>query len=161
MNSETALFELTVMDAESSSYEFEDFYVWGTKQNIPPEVLTRLREVWDFVKEVGGQVVSVGKIIIQTIWDFLKKNPKLAAGLVVGLAVGFLVSTVPVLGPVLAGVAALYSVGVGIALDEGASLDSASDGMVVLKALVQKAMALLAEVINGIGEYWEKEELKA
>jgi hypothetical protein len=155
MNSETALFELTVMDAESSSYEFEDFYIWGEQKGIPVEVLTRLRSLWDSTQSVGGGLVSIGKVIISTIRDFLLANPKLSAGLVIGLSVAYLISAIPILGPVLGGIAALYSTGVGASLDEGMALNDVSS-LEAIKALLSKAFSLLVEVINAVGDQWDK-----
>ena len=42
MNSSEALFELSLINAEESNTNFDDFFIWGLEKGIPPEILTDL-----------------------------------------------------------------------------------------------------------------------
>lgn len=166
MNKDDALFELSLVNAENASNSFEDFYVWGTGKGIPPEILTRLKAIWDFTKKVAGEVVSVGKIIVTTIANFLKGNPNLTIGLALGAAVAVLSGSIPVLGPLLMPVsgalATIYGAGVGAAIDDGEKMRDATDPIVAAIALARSFMKLLIEIFQAISVYWSGDEaLKA
>ena len=97
MNSSEALFELSLINAEESNTNFDDFFIWGLEKGIPPEILTRLKKVWDFTKVAIEESISIGKIIVNTIWKFMKAHPQLSVGLALGAAVGLLVAAIPFL----------------------------------------------------------------
>ena len=42
---ELGLFDLTLLNAESSTANFDNVIIEGTKRGIPPELLTRLKEL--------------------------------------------------------------------------------------------------------------------
>lgn len=155
LSSEQALLELTLLNAETSDASFEDFFVAGIGQGLPPEVLTRLKALWDQTKLIGGELVAVGKIIVQKIFEFIKANPKLAIGLAVGVAVGHLIAGIPIIGSLLAPVslllAALYGAGVGAAMEKGDYSGSPYTAAIELSA---KFFELLQAVFNGISQYW-------
>ena len=159
METSDALFELSLMNAESQSGAFEDFYIWAADHGVPPEILTRLKPVWDTTKAIAGEVVSVGKVIIQAIVDFVKENPGIAIGLAIGAVVGVLVAGVPFLGPILApvatAVAAIYGAGVGAALDAGESTVDATNPVVAAINLARKFLDLLVTIFMAIRTYWE------
>ena len=50
---ERALLELTLRSAEQSNRSFEDVFILGTKYGIPPEILTRLDDVWQLTPKGG------------------------------------------------------------------------------------------------------------
>lgn len=165
MNSSDALFELSLVNAETESNSFDDFYIWGTGHGIPPEVLTRLKAIWDFTKRVAGEVVSVGKILVTTIANFLKANPGLAVGIALGAAVGVLAASIPFIGPILAPLSALlgtlYGAGIGSAVDLGERMGDATDPIVAAISLARKAFELLIEMFLAIKAYWTDEGMIA
>lgn len=59
-----ALLELTLLNAEQIDDNFDDLLIDSLKRNIPPEIVTRLLELWSQTKEVAGEVVAIGKIIV-------------------------------------------------------------------------------------------------
>lgn len=67
LTKEQGLFELTLLSAEISREQFDDFLVVGLNRGIPLEVITRLQSLWNFTKKFAGEVVVVGKIIVQKI----------------------------------------------------------------------------------------------
>ncbi len=118
-----ALVELTLLNAEMSDAEFDNVVVAGLKRGLPPELITRLSELWTQTKVVAGEVIAIGKIIVRKIIEFLLANPKLALGIAVGAVLTVLVSGIPFIGHLLAPMAAtismLYGAGIGAAMQAG------------------------------------------
>ena len=155
LTKEQGLFELTLLNAEMSREQFDDFIVVGLNRGIPAEIITRLQGLWDVTKEVAGEVVAVGKIIVQQIIEFLKANPKLSVGLALGAAVGALIAGIPFLGPLLAplatGLSMLYGAAVGAAKDAGAD---SSDTYEAVLSLAKKFFELLQNIMVSIKDYF-------
>jgi hypothetical protein len=155
LTKEQGLFELTLLNAEMSREQFDDFIVVGLNRGIPAEIITRLQGLWDVTKEVAGEVVAVGKIIVQKIIEFLKANPKLSVGLALGAAVGALIAGIPFLGPLLAplatGLSMLYGAAVGAAKDAGAD---SSDTYEAVLSLAKKFFELLQNIMVSIKDYF-------
>ena len=109
--SELALLELTVMNAEAG--QFESFAAAAKAlldRGLPPELVTRMQDLWDKTKVIGGELVAVGKIIIKKIAEFFLANPGLAIGLAIGAALAALISSsVPFIGALLAPLAVVIS----------------------------------------------------
>lgn len=151
---EQGLFELTLLNAELSNEQFDDLVVMGVSQGIPAEILTRLQSIWSFTKEVAGEVVAIGKIVVQKIFAFLKANPNLSIGLALGAALGALVTGIPFLGPLLAplstSLSMLYGAAVGATLDAGGI---PSDPFVAAMHLASKFFELLKDILLSIKDY--------
>ena len=75
------MFELSLLNAEVSETTFDDVVVDAMARGLPPEVITRLKEIWDAAQTIAGEVVAVGRIIVARIIEFVKQNPKLTIGL--------------------------------------------------------------------------------
>jgi hypothetical protein len=140
-----AMLELTLLNAESSDSTFDKFILSGLARNIPPEILTRMKDLWDKTEQVGEEVIAIGKIIVLKIIDFLKQHPKLAASLAIGAAVYVLSNGVPLIGPFLAPLlATLTTVGVyatSTTLDE--TIQMAKD-----------FFSMLVGIFNAIADHW-------
>lgn len=151
---EQALMELTLLNAESSDTSFEDLFVAGIGQGLPPEVLTRLKDLWDRTRVVGGEIVAIGRIIVQKIFEFLQANRNLAVGFAMGAAVGALVGGIPIIGPLLAPLsillAGLYGAGTFAATEKGCYSGSPVTAMIVL---AEKFFELLKAIFNGVTQY--------
>ena len=123
----------------------------GLRKGIPPEVLTRLKDLWEKTKVIAGEVVSIGKIIVQKIFEFLKDNPKLTIGLAFGAAVSVLIAGVPFIGPILAPLAItismIYFGGVGAAMEKG---DISGSPLSAAIALANSFFELLMAIFNAI-----------
>jgi hypothetical protein len=150
-----ALFELSMLNAESSDAEFDDVVIDSVKRGIPVELVTRLSELWSQTKVVGGEIVHVGKIIVRKIIDFLLANPNLAIGIAFGAALTAIISSIPLIGPLLAPIAAtismLYGAGVGAAMQNG---DYSGSPVSAAIALAHKFFELFSSIFNGVSEYW-------
>jgi hypothetical protein len=101
--SELALLELTVMNAEAGQFEsFASAAKALLDRGLPPELVTRMQDLWDKTKVIAGELVAVGKIIIKKIAEFFLANPGLAIGLAIGAALAALISSIPFIGALLA-----------------------------------------------------------
>jgi hypothetical protein len=153
---EEGMFELSLLNAESSETKFDDVVLDAIERGIPPELVTRLRELWDTAKVIAGEVVAIGRIIVSHILDFLKRNPKLTWGLAVGAALTVLIGGVPLIGPLLqplfVWVAPLYAAGVGAAMQKG---DYSSSPVTAAIELANKFFELLAAIFRSVMSYWE------
>ncbi len=154
-----ALFELTLLNAEYFDDEFDDVIIASLKRNIPPEILTRLLELWTQTKEVAGEIIAIGKIIVRKIIEFFLDNPKLTIGIAIGGALGVLVASIPLIGPILAPLAGtvsmLYGGGVGALMQRG---DTSASPFNAAIELAQKFFELLIAVFNGVVEYWNSKK---
>jgi hypothetical protein len=155
MKPETALLELSVMNATYDRQDFTDTVVDAIKRGIPTELVTRLEELWEKTKVVAGEVINVGKIIVAKIMEFLKNNPGMALGIALGAVLGAMVSLIPFLGPLIAplaaAVAAIYGSLVGTSIDDG---DGSASLMASAISLANKFLKLFADIINSVASYW-------
>ena len=155
-NKEDALFELTLRNADTASAQFEDVVVEAINHGIPAEIVTRLRELWEYTKEVAGEVVSIGRIIVQEIMAFLRENPGIKVGIALGAVVGSLITAIPFFGgllmPLSMALGALYGAAVGAAYHQ-AGLAS-SDPLALAVALAEKFTELLRKIFIALTEYF-------
>lgn len=154
-NSEQGLFDLTLLNAESANASFDNIVLDGIRYGIPPEILTRLKVIWEQTKEIAGEFIAIGKIIVQMTFDFLKANPKLALGIALGATVSALIAGIPFIGPMLEPVstlvATLYGAGVGAAMQEG---DYSGSPFTAAIELAHKFFELVMKIFNAIKMYW-------
>lgn len=156
------LFELSLLNAEKSEAAFEEVILEGVRRGIPVEILTRLKDLWEVSKNIAGEVIAIGKIIVLTIIDFLKANPSLTVGLLLGAAVSSLVLSIPFLGPILAPlsmlIASLYGAGVGASVQNG---DHSGSPLTAAISLANKFLELLMRILKAISQHWSesKEDL--
>jgi len=155
MKPEEAMFELSLRNAEASAKTFDDLVVDAIDRGIPAELMTRLKEIWDAVQVIAGEVVAVGRIIVGQIIAFVKQNPKLTLGLALGAAVAALVGGIPLIGPLLqplsTWVATLYGGGVGAAMQQG---DFSASPFVAATELASKFFELLMAIFRSVASYW-------
>jgi len=145
IDSNKALLELTLLNAETSGSTFDEFILSGLARDIPPEILTRMKDLWDKTKQVGDEVIAVGKIIVLRIIEFLKQHPKLAASLAIGAAVYVLVNGVPAIGhflaPLLATLTTLGIYATSTTLDETIQL-------------AKDFFSMLVSIFNALADHW-------
>ena len=155
LKANAAMFELSLINAETSGASFDDIMVEALKRGIPPEIATRLSEILQKAWTIGGELVSVGKIIVTKIMDFLAANPKIAIGTALGACAATLVASVPFIGPMLAPLAAsicmVYGAGVGAAAQAG---DYSMSPVSAAFELARKFFELIISIFNGVKEYW-------
>lgn len=153
-NSKQGLFDLTLLNAESASASFDEVVLEGIKRGIPPEVLTRLRAIWEQTKVIAGELVAIGKIIVQQIFDFLKAHPKIVLGIALGAAVSALIAGVPYFGvllkPFSTFIATIYGAGVGAAMEGG---DYSGSPFTAAIELAHKFFELVQKIFVAISSY--------
>jgi hypothetical protein len=108
-----ARLELALWQAEADMASSSDLYIHLTEMGLPSEIAIRLKELLEIVKPIGEKIVSIGKIIVLKLIEFVEKHPNLATGIALGAAVSSLISSIPFLGPILAPIALPLGIAVG------------------------------------------------
>ena len=108
-----AKLKMAVLNSNAMEIDRIDAITHLTNSGLPQEVITRIDELWEKTKIIGGQVIHIGKIILVEIMNFIKENSHLAVGVAIGAAVGALISMIPFFGPILAPLVAAVSIVVG------------------------------------------------
>ena len=98
LSPQEGMLELSMINAEVKERDFTETIVELLNRNIPTEIVTRLKELWEATKTLAGEVIRIGKIIVHKIIDFVRANPNLTVGLALGAAVSSLVGMVPFIG---------------------------------------------------------------
>lgn len=154
MSAEQGMFELTLLNAEASEAKFDDLVIGAVDRGIPAELVTRLKELWDATKVIAGDVISIGRIVVGQIIEFLKNNPKLSLGLALGASIATLVGGIPLLGPFLQPLASwvgtVYGAGVGAAMQQG---DYSGSPYTAAIELASKFFELLVAVFRSVAAY--------
>lgn len=101
--------KLAIMQADADSLSSSDLYMDLHQLGLPSEIAMRLYELGQQTRKIGDRVVSIGKIIVTKIVEFIKAHPNLFIGAALGAAVGLLVNSVPFLGPILSPLATLIA----------------------------------------------------
>ena len=148
---EQGLFELTLINAEVTESSFDDVVVEALSRGIPPEIVTRLKDLWEQTKVIAGEIVAIGKIIVAQIFDFLRKNPKLTIGLALGAAVSVLIGGIPLIGgllqPLATWLGTIYGAGVGAAMAKG---DYSGSPYLAAIELATQFFELLKNIFNAV-----------
>ncbi len=121
-----ARLELALWQAEADMASSSDLYIRLTEIGIPSEVAIRLKELLELVKPIGEKLVSIGKIIVLKLIEFIEKHPNLATGIALGAAVSSLIASIPFLGPILAPIA--LPLGIAVGAIAGHRVDKAQGG---------------------------------
>lgn len=100
-----ARLELALWQADADTVSSSDLYIRLTEMGLPPEVAIRLKALLEIVKPIGDKLISIGKIIVLKLMEFINQHPNLATGIALGAAVSSLIASIPFLGPILAPIA--------------------------------------------------------
>ena len=155
-----ANFKLMLLNAEAESISSSDFYLWLSETGLPDEVIIRLKNLVDVTERVADRVISIGKIVLMKIIEFIKAHPNLAVGVAVGAAVGVLVSTIPFLGVYLAPIATAIAITIGAIaghrldkIEAGQTINVSVDAIAVGKDVIEVAklfFVLLIDIFNAV-----------
>ena len=150
--------DLVLWNAESESVSSSDLYLWLRESGLPSEVAIRLQSLVDTVTEVGGKIISIGRIILVKIIEFVKAHPNFATGIAVGAAIGAMVSMIPFIGVYLAPIATVISSTIGAIvghrldkIDKGQSVNMSTDLFAITQDAIEIAKSffkLLIDVFN-------------
>ncbi|WP_274642421.1 hypothetical protein [Pseudomonas serbica] len=106
--------ELALMQAESDSMASSDLYIWLLECGLSPEIAIRLKELVKVTQRIGNKVVSIGKLIVMKLREFITAHKGLAIGTVLGAAIASLVAAIPLLGSILAPLGALLGLTIAV-----------------------------------------------
>ena len=136
-----ATFEQTILNAEADAVSSSDIYAWLRESGLPSEAAIRLKSLIEVTAEIGDRIISVGKIILIKIIEFVKAHPNLAVGIAIGAAIGALVSMIPFIGAFLAPIATVIGVTIGVL--GGRRLDKSANGQVQNSGLIAVTQDLI------------------
>lgn len=148
--------KLAIWNAEADSVTSSELYVQIQELGLPEEVVSRLHELVSFTQRVAGKVFSIGKIVLLKILDFVKAHPFLIAGAgigaVIGAAIAGLITSIPLLGQILAPIAAILGITIAaVGAVAGHKLDKQFQGVGEdIVEVAQEFFFLLSNVINTI-----------
>jgi uncharacterized membrane protein len=108
-----ANFKMALWQVEADSMSSSDLYVWIASSGLPDDIAIRLHELANYTDKVGNKVISVGKIILIKIIEFIKAHPYLSIGVALGAVVGLFVNTIPFIGQILAPLATVLGITIG------------------------------------------------
>lgn len=152
--------DLVLWNAEANSVASSDLYLWLRESGLPDEVAIRLKSFVDITVQIADGIISIGKIILIKIIEFVEAHPNLAAGIAVGVAIGLLVNMIPFLGVYLAPIVTALGVSIGAIvghrrdkLDKGESADMDMNPISITQDLIEIAkefFKLLIDVFNSV-----------
>lgn len=150
-----ATLKMAVLNSNAMDLDRIDAITQLTNSGLPQEIVTRIDELWEKTKIIGGQVVHLGKIVFAAIMKFIKENSHLSVGVAIGAAVGALISMIPFFGPILAPLATAISIIVGgiagYRLDQGQKPTGDVIGVTQELILVaKKFFELFASIFNAL-----------
>jgi len=94
---------LMAMESKAKTVSMTERYSEFKKMGLPAELITAFTELsFKTAKTVAGKALEIGKIIIDQVIEFIKRNPNMAIGVLVGAAVGSLTTFIPFIGPFIA-----------------------------------------------------------
>lgn len=121
-----AALELALWQAEADSMSSTDLYMWLRDCGLPSEVAIRLKELISSTKQIAGKAISLGKIIVIKLIEFVKAHPNMAVGIALGAMLSSLITSIPFLGLLLAPVSVPLGIAAGAIM--GHRLDMAAGG---------------------------------
>lgn len=158
--------DLVLWDAEANSVASSDLYFWIRESGLPSEVAIRLQNFVDTTVVIANCIISLGKIILIKMIEFVKAHPHLAIGIAVGAAIGALVSMIPFLGPYLAPIAIALGVTFGAIvghqrgkLDKGESINTEMNLISITQELIEIAKEFFKQLIDVFNAVFEGRSL--
>lgn len=123
-----AALELALWQAEADATSSSDIYVRLRESGLPPEVAIRLKELMAVTKRVGDKLISLGKVIVMKLIEFIQKHPHMAIGIALAAAISVVVAGIPYIGQFLAPIVAV--IGIPIGAIAGHRMDKAANGVI-------------------------------
>lgn len=149
-----ARLELALWQADADRVSSSDLYIRLTEMGLPPEVAIRLKALLEMVKPIGDKLISIGKIIVIKLTEFIEQHPNLATGIALGAAVSSLIASIPFLGPILAPIALPLGITAGaiaghrVDRANGKSINGALGVMAIAQDVIEIARAFFALFID-------------
>ncbi len=127
MTGTEAKLELMILNTETQALEWTDMATLLHGRGASLELVTRMQDLWEKTKVVGGVLVNIGRVIVLKIWEFMRAN----SNMVLGAALGALVNLIPWIGPLLA------PIGITLGILQGHRLDKIAEGQQVSYSIIE------------------------
>lgn len=114
---------------------------------------TLMMKLYGSTKEIGGELVHIGRILIAKICEFIEENPYMTMGAIVGLILGAVVSVVPIVGGILQILATFCGIAIGVHLDKYGDYEedlTFKDLMVGATEALKKFYFLIKEIFQAL-----------
>ena len=134
--------ELALMQAESDSMASSDLYIWLRECGLSPEIAVRLKELVNVTQRIGNKVVSIGKMIVMKLREFITAHKGLTIGTVLGAAIASLVAAIPLLGSILAPLGVLLGLTIAVSGHQSDKQPTERGGSVNLLELPQNLIEI-------------------
>ena len=85
LNPSQARLKLAILNKQAEAKNSWEFYSEMMTLGLPDEVIEILKKVLKVTSKVAGTVISIGKIIVIKLIEYVAKHPLQVAGLAVGL----------------------------------------------------------------------------
>jgi hypothetical protein len=141
--------ELALLEAEARRTTSHDIYERLLHLGVPPEIVYRLSRLWRFVRRVGERIISVGKILLIKIAEFVEQNPALCAGVAIGAALSFWAAHLPIIGPLVGPLTAFVTIPLGAAT--GYAIDASKVGDPAFANVIRAARKFFALLVDLLG----------
>lgn len=146
-----ASMQLALLNSQTESLDKLDTFTKLVNLDIPQEIISRLEELWDKTKSVGGQIVHIGKLIANHLINFINENSHLSVGCALGVALSVLASSIPLIGalvgPILTLISTIYGALEGFRIDRSGKVSGLSQELI---AMAKKFFELLINVFRTI-----------
>jgi hypothetical protein len=142
---------IAALEANISAFNRRDLMKRLLDSGLSKEIAYRLGQLWDYSKQLGDQVIHVGRTILVKIVEFIEKHPHASAGLALGAALTALTHAIPGIGPLLSPIVGLLSIPA--LMTVGAAIDADKKGPVtegLLAELVRLAHDFFKLIIDSI-----------
>ena len=105
MTTGIAVKDLLIEEIRALKQTKNDVFEYFMKNNVSKTTIEYITKLWDYKKDIAGSMVSIGKIIVMKIIDFIKANPNIAfgtaMGAIAGVMIGSFVGFLPFIGQIL------------------------------------------------------------
>ena len=154
MTKAIAIKDLLIEEIQALKLTKDEIIEFFSKYKLSREITNYILQLYNITKNVSGQVIKIGKIIIMKIIEFIKTNPNLSIGIALGAIAGALasifISWIPFVGNVLTAI----SIGAGMFIGavSGYRLDLIAKGEVIVDTSIfgvfGDAMQIAKKFIN-------------
>jgi hypothetical protein len=123
--------QLEILQKNINDSTKDDLLTKIINAELPPELVTRLEQLWTTTKTIGSKVIHLGKLIFDEIYKFITKYPHLTIGVAITGALQVLITAIPFIGPILAPIIQLLAASIGFRLDTDEKVSSTLEGLAV------------------------------